>query len=60
MVETRGDRVVALGRYQAKSKATGTEINAQFAHLCGVREGKAVTFQQSADTHQARRAVGNR
>lgn len=55
-----GDRVVALGRYQAKNKATGTKINAQFAHFWSFREGKAVTFQQYADTHQAQRAVGNR
>ncbi len=55
-----GDRVVALGRYQAKNKATGTVIDAQFAHFWGFRDGKAVTFQQYADTHQAQRAVGNR
>ena len=54
-----GDRVVALGRYQAKNKATGTEINAQFAHFWGFRDGKAVTFQQYTDTYQARQAVGN-
>lgn len=54
-----GDTVVARGRYQAKNKATGIEINAQFAHFWGIRDGKAVTFQQYADTAQAQHAVGN-
>ncbi len=53
-----GDTVVALGRYQAKNKETGTEINAQFSHFWGIRDGKAVTFQQYADTAQVQKAVG--
>jgi len=34
-----GDRVVALGHYNAKYKATGKEVRAQFAHVWGVRGG---------------------
>lgn len=52
-----GEAVVALGRYLAKNKATGKEVNAQFAHVWRVREGKAVRFQQYADTHQVAGAV---
>jgi len=37
-----GDKVVALDRYQAKNRATGTVIDAQCAHVWGFREGKAV------------------
>lgn len=55
-----GDTVVALGRYQAKNKQTGVEINAQFAHFWGIRSGKAATFQQYADTAQVQKAVGGR
>jgi ketosteroid isomerase-like protein len=52
-----GESVVAMGRYQAKNKVTGKEINAQFAHVWKVRDGKAVSFQQYADTHQVVNAV---
>ena len=55
-----GDTVVALGRYQAKNKTTGIELNAQFAHIWGLRDGKAVTFQQYADTAQTQRAVAGK
>lgn len=52
-----GDRVVALGRYQAKNKATGKEIDAQFVHVWTLSEGKVKGFQQYADTAQVRDAV---
>ncbi len=53
-----GDTVVAMGRYQAKNSATGREIDAQFAHVWTLRDGKAVVFQQYADTHQVVNAMG--
>jgi len=52
-----GDTVIACGRYTAKNKATGKELDAQFAHFWGVRNGKLATFQQYADTYQAMAAV---
>jgi ketosteroid isomerase-like protein len=52
-----GDIVVACGRYQAKNKTTGKEINAQFAHFWGLRGGKATKFQQYADTEQVTQAM---
>ena len=52
-----GDRVVALGRYNAKHKASGREVWAQFAHVWGVREGKVTSFQQYTDTKQFADAV---
>jgi len=54
-----GDRVIAVGRYSAKNKTTGTVIDAQFAHFWTVQAGKAKRFQQYADTAQASRAVGS-
>lgn len=52
-----GDRVVALGRYHAKNKATGTEIDAQFVHVWRVRDGLATSFQQYVDTAQVTAAI---
>lgn len=57
MIEA-GDRVVALGRYTGTYKATRKAISAQLVHVWRVRDGKAVSFQQYADTHQVRRACG--
>ena len=49
------DRVLALGRY----RGTGSkgEVDAAFAHLWTVREGRIVKFVQYADTHQDREAI---
>ena len=52
-----GDSVVALGRYRAKNKTTGKEIDAQFVHVWRLRDGKAVGFQQYADTAQVSAAM---
>jgi ketosteroid isomerase-like protein len=52
-----GDSIVVLGRYRGTCKATGTPIHAQMAHVWRVRDGKAVRFQQYADTHQVVRAM---
>jgi uncharacterized protein len=46
----QGDRVVALGRYSGRYKATGKAFSAPFAHVWTLRNGKAVTFQQYTDT----------
>ena len=53
-----GDAVVALGRYRGACKATGRIIDAQMAHVWRVRDGKAASFQQYADTLQFARATG--
>jgi ketosteroid isomerase-like protein len=52
-----GDSIVALGHYQGKNKSTSEEIDAQFAHVWKIRDGKAATFQQYTDTAQVRNAV---
>jgi uncharacterized protein len=51
-----GDTVVALGRYSATWKATGKQLDAQFAHVWTWRNGKVVRFEQYTDTAQFARA----
>jgi ketosteroid isomerase-like protein len=53
-----GDTVVVEGRYRGKMKATGTPVDAQFAHVWQFRGGKVVRFQQYTDTLQWARAAG--
>ena len=47
-----GDTVVVEGRYAGKMKATGAPIDAQFAHVWEMRDGKVVRLQQYTDTKQ--------
>ena len=52
-----GEHVVATGRYRGTYKATGVPVDAQFVHVWTLRGGRAVAFQQYADTLQFARAV---
>jgi uncharacterized protein len=52
------DLVVVLGRYHGTYKATGGAQNAQMVHAWRVVNGKAVSFQQYADTLQIVRVMG--
>lgn len=54
-----GDTVVVEGRYGGKMKATGTPVDAQFAHVWQLRDGKVVRFQQYTDTKQWAEAAGS-
>jgi ketosteroid isomerase-like protein len=47
-----GDTVLVEGRYRGRMKATGRAVDAQFAHVWQVRNGKVVRFQQYTDTRQ--------
>ncbi len=53
-----GDTVVALGRYGGVYKATGRAQHTQIAHVWRLRDGKAVAFQQHADTLHVARVIG--
>jgi ketosteroid isomerase-like protein len=53
-----GEHVLALGRYTARAKATGSDLDAPFAHVWTFRDGKAVRFRQYTDTHGWREALG--
>jgi uncharacterized protein len=46
------DTVVVEGRYRGKMKTTGRSVDAQFAHVWQLRDGKVVRFQQYTDTKQ--------
>lgn len=52
-----GDRVVALGHYSGKYKATGRSFRTHFAHVWTLRDGKAVKFQQYTDTAKVQEAL---
>jgi len=52
-----GDAVVVEGRYRGTVKATGTPVDAQFAHVWRLRDGKVTTFQQYTDTAQWQKAA---
>ena len=53
-----GDSVIALGRYRARNKATGADLDAQMVHVWWLEGGKVVRFQQYTDTYQCRKAAG--
>lgn len=52
-----GDHVVTRGRYTGAYKATGKPINAQFAHVWKIVDGKVSSFQQYVDTLHIERAT---
>ena len=53
-----GDTVVAFGRYLGTYKATGKPQNTQMAHVWRIADGRAVWFQQYADTLAVARVTG--
>ncbi len=53
-----GDRVVVLGLFQGKGKATGGTLDAPFAHVWTLREGKMVHFRNYTDTTNWLQALG--
>jgi ketosteroid isomerase-like protein len=53
-----GDTIVALGRYKGTFNATGKAQDTQFAHVWKVKDGKAASFQQYANTLHAARVIG--
>jgi ketosteroid isomerase-like protein len=53
-----GDTVIAFGRYVGTYKATGKAQNTQMAHVWRLKDGKAVGFQQHADTLHVAQVTG--
>jgi hypothetical protein len=58
MIES-GDTVVTQGRYSGTVKETGTPIDAQFAHVWEVKNGRVTRLQQYTDTGQWNIAMGS-
>lgn len=46
----QGDVVVAVGTYRGTYRATGRAMTSRFAHVWQLRDGRAVHFEQIADT----------
>ena len=46
----QGDKVVSLGHYKWRVKATGREYASNFVHVFTVREGKITGFREHFDT----------
>ena len=46
------DGAVSFGRYAGAFKATGRRLDAPFAHVWTLKDGKVVAFQQYTDTAQ--------
>ena len=51
--------VLAQGRYTGTYKATGRAMDAQFAHVLTMRDGKLTGFQQYVDTAQMQAVMGH-
>ena len=51
------DRVIAVGTYSGRAKATGKSFESRFAHIWTVRDGVIVRLQQFADTVQLAKAL---
>ena len=54
-----GGRVVSLGTYAGKSKATGKSMTSPFAHVWTVRDGKLAKFNMYTDTAKVLAALKN-
>jgi ketosteroid isomerase-like protein len=46
----KGDKVVVLGHYKARVKATNRTMESDFVHVFTLRNGQAVQFRLFADT----------
>jgi len=46
----QGDRVVALGRFVMRVKATGKESRSAWAHVWTIENGQAIRFREYVDT----------
>ena len=53
-----GNMVVMQGRYRARTKASGIEINPQIVHWWTVKDGKIAAYQQHVDTLALAKALG--
>ena len=46
----QGDKVVVLGHYQGRARATGQPLNFEWVHVFQLRDGKVSRFQIYEDT----------
>lgn len=53
----QGDRVISLGTYRGTARATGRTMQAPFAHVWRVADGKLQQFDMHTDTLLVERAL---
>lgn len=53
-----GDRVVVLGQFEGAGKTSGRTLDATFAHVWTMRDGRAVQFRSYADTANFLHSLG--
>jgi ketosteroid isomerase-like protein len=54
-----GDAVVVLGRYVGKHRQTEKGVDAVYAHVVEVKDGRIVRFRQITDTHPIHQAMAD-
>jgi ketosteroid isomerase-like protein len=47
---TKGDKVLVLGYYRGRARATGKVVESEWAHVFSVRNGKIGSFREYYDT----------
>jgi ketosteroid isomerase-like protein len=52
-----GDTVISIGTYSGTFRATGKPMEARFAHVWLVKDGKALHFEQIVDSHPVQQAL---
>jgi ketosteroid isomerase-like protein len=50
---TQDDKVVVLGRYAWRQKATGSDFESDWVHVFTIRDGKLENFREYSDIHMA-------
>ena len=50
LLPSGADKVIAIGRYNARNKATGKDMDIPFVHVWTLSDGKITAFQQYTDT----------
>ena len=51
-IETGGAEVVAVGRYVGTARETGRPLDAAFAHVLSIRDGRVASLEQITDTQR--------
>jgi len=57
--DTKEDMIIVTGRYNAKNNATEKIIKVPFTPMWRLKNDKATSFQQYADTYQVNKAMVN-
>jgi hypothetical protein len=50
---TQGNKVVVIGRYAWREKATGSDFESDWVHVFTIRDGKLESFREYSDIHMA-------